>query len=224
MITVHHLQDSRSQRLLWLLEELGVDYEIHHYKRDLKTNLAPPELHKVHPLGKSPVITDGDYIMAESGTIIEYLARTWGNGQWVPELGDEDYWAFSYWMHYAEASLMPPLLIRLIFSKVRTAAPFFVRPIAKGIADQVDKAFTDEQIRIHFRFVDDHLAEHDWFVGNTISAADIQMSFPLEAAVARGTVGEDYPNVVKFVQRFQQRPAYRRALEAGGAYEFGPRD
>ncbi len=222
MITLHHLEHSRSQRVLWLLEELGVDYEIHWYGRDPQTNLAPPELREVHPLGKSPVITDGDHTLAESAVIIEYLARTYGNGRWAPATDDPGYWQFNYWMHYAEGSLMPPLLLKLVFSKVRSDSPFLVRPIAGRIAKEVDKAFTDRQLRTHFSYLNDYLAGHEWFAGEDIGAADIQMSFPLEAAVARGTAGGDYPHVVEFVRRFQARPAYRRALEAGGEYEYGP--
>ncbi|NBB69522.1 MAG: glutathione S-transferase [Alphaproteobacteria bacterium] len=223
MITLHHLAHSRSQRVLWLLEELGVDYEIERYERDPVTNLAPDALRKVHPLGKSPVITDGDRVLAESATIIEYLARTHGDGRWAPQPDDPDYWDFSFWMHYPEGSLMPPLLLKLVFGKVRTAAPLLVRPVASGIAGQVDRSFTDPQIRTHFGFVDGHLAEREWLVGDSISAADIQISFPLEAALARGTAGEDdYPHVADYVRRFQARPAYRRALEAGGDYDYGP--
>lgn len=222
MITLHHLENSRSQRALWLLEELGADYEIRRYERDPATGLAPPELRDIHPLGKSPVITDGHRVLAESGTIIEYLARTHGDGSWAPQPDDPAYWDFSYWMHYAEGSMMPPLLLKLVFNKVRSAAPLLVRPVAAGIAAQVDRTFTDPQIRAHFGFVDDHLAEHEWFAGESITAADIQMSFPLEAALARGTVGDEYPRVVEYVRRFQARPAYRRALEAGGDYDYGP--
>lgn len=222
MIILHHLEHSRSQRILWLLEELGVDYEIQHYERDPGTNLAPPELREIHPLGKSPVISDGDRVLAESATIIEYLARGYGDGAWAPDIDDPAYWDFSYWMHYAEGSLMPPLLLRLVFTKVRTAAPLIVRPVAAGIAGQVERVFIGPQIRTHFAYVDAYLAEHEWFAGDSITAADIQMSFPLEAAVARGTVGDDYPHVIDYVERFQSRPAYRRALEVGGDYDYGP--
>ena len=223
MIVVHHLEHSRSQRILWMLEELGVDYEIKRYRRDPKTSLAPKSLKKVHALGKSPVITDGDRTIAESATILEYLARTHGDGAWAPATDHPDYWSFSYWMHYAEGSLMPPLLLKLVFEKIRTGPmPFFIRPIARAIADRVDAQFIDEQIQTHFGFVDQHLASSEWFVGDTLSAADVQMSFPLEAALAQGTVGDDYANVVAFVQRFQARDAYRRALEKGGDYDYGP--
>jgi glutathione S-transferase len=224
LITLHHLENSRSQRILWLLEELDLKYKIKRYERDKKTGLAPASLKKVHPLGKSPVLSDDDLTLAESAVILEYLARQYGEGQWAPMPGDEDYWAFSFWLHYAEGSLMPPLLLRLVFERVRTGPmPFFVRPIAKGIADKVDQAFINDQIRTHFGFVDKHLSKHEWFAGERISIADIQMSFPLEAAVARGTISEKHPHIVAFVQRFQARPAYLRALEAGGDYDYGPR-
>jgi len=224
MITLHHLQDSRSQRVLWLLEELGCKYRIKHYERDPKTALAPAALNKVHPLGKSPVITDGSRTLAESATIVEYLARTYGDGRWAPALDDSHYWDFSYWMHYAEASLMPPLLIKLVFSKLREPpVPFFVRPISGRIADQVDRTFTNPQIATHFAFVDDYLGEHRWFAGSEISAADVQMSFPLEAALAAGTISRaDYPNVAVYVNRIQSREAYLRALKKGGDYAYGP--
>ena len=223
MITLHHLEDSRSQRVLWLLEELGADYRIHHYQRDPETSLAPAELREVHPLGKSPVITDGELTLAESGAIIEYLARTYGDDEWAPAPGDARYWDYAYWMHYAEGSLMPPLLVRLIFSKVRTGAPFLVRPIAAGIADQVERAFTDAQIQAHFSFVNDHLAANRWLLGDAMTAADIQISFPLEAGLAQSSLGEQYPHIAEYVDRFQQRPAYRRALAAGGEdYAYGP--
>jgi len=222
MITLHHLEHSRSQRVLWMLEELGLEYRIKRYKRDAKTNLAPPALMKVHPLGKSPVLVDGDRTLAESAVIIEYLARTWGEGSWAPATDDPDYWAFSYWMHYAEASLMPPLLIKLVFSKLRQPpVPFFIRPITSRVADQVDQAFTDRQIETHFRHVNQYLEGREWFVGDAISAVDVQMSFPLQAALSRGTVARaDYPNVAMFVVRCQSRPAWQRALERGGDYDY----
>ncbi len=225
MITLHHLENSRSQRILWMLEELGVEYRIKHYKRDPKTNLAPGSLKKVHPLGKSPVLVDDKQTLAESATIIEYLARSYGEGDWAPSPEDPGYWQFHYWMHYAEASLMPPLLVKLVFSKLREPpVPFFIRPLTGRIADEVDRSFTDRQIETHFSHVDAFLAENEWFSGKRISAADIQMSFPLEAALAKGTIARaNYPHIALWVNRVHQRPAWRRALEAGGEYEFaGP--
>ena len=223
MVVVHHLEDSRSQRILWLLEELGAEYRVKRYERDPKTSLAPEALRKVHPLGKSPVITDQGKTYAESGVIIEYLARTYGDEQWAPKLDDKRYWNFSYWMQYAEASLMPPLLLKLVFDRIRNGpGPFFIRPILRKIADEVDNAFINQQIATHFSYVDRYLAEHEWFAGDDISAADIQMSFPLEAAVSRGTVDDAFPAIGEYVERFQARQAYREALERGGDYAFGP--
>ncbi|MDT8439577.1 MAG: glutathione S-transferase [Wenzhouxiangellaceae bacterium] len=226
MITLHHLEHSRSQRVLWLLEELGVDYSIERYTRDAKTNLAPESLKAIHPLGKSPVITDGDTTLAESATILEYLARTYGDAKWAPGPRSARYWTFHYWLHYAEASLMPPLLIKLVFSKLREPpVPFFIRPITSRIADQVDASFTNRQIETHFAWVDAHLSAHAWFAGDAISIADVQMSFPLEAALAAGSVQRaDVPHVAMWVEKIHARPAYRRALKAGGDYRFGPRD
>jgi len=223
MITLHHLEDSRSQRILWMLEELGVEYEIHYYERDPETNLGPPELKEVHPLGKSPVIVDGDRTFAESAVILEYLARTYGGGDWAPDFDDPGYWNFQYWMHYGEASLMPPLLLKLVFSKLREPpVPFLIRPISGKIADQVDRAFTDPQIATHFGYVDGFLTDHEWFGGTQISAADVQMSFPLEAARLRAVKTGQYPQIDAWLKRVHARPAYLRALEAGGDYTYGP--
>jgi glutathione S-transferase len=221
MVVVHHLEDSRSQRILWLLEELGVDYRVKRYQRDPKTSLAPEALRKVHPLGKAPVITDQGQTYAESAVIVEYLARTYGSRQWAPAVEDDSYWRFTYWMQYAEASLMPPLLLKLVFDQLRQG-PFLVRPILRKIADEVDNAFINQQIATHFSYVDQFLAEHEWFAGDEISAADVQMSFPLEAAVGRGTIGEAYPAVEAYVQRVQARDAYQAALKRGGDYAYGP--
>ncbi len=223
MLTLHHLENSRSQRVLWLLEELGLEYRIRRYQRDPKTSLAPASLRKVHRLGKSPVLTDGERSIAESAVILEYLARTHGSPDWAPAPDHPRYWEFSYWLHYAEGSLMPPLLLRLVFDRLRTGpAPFFVRPILKRIADEVDKAFISDQLRTHFSWVDKALKGREWLVGDQPTIADVQMSFPLEAALARGTLGEDYRHIRAYIERFQARPAYRRALAAGGDYDYGP--
>ncbi|MBW7470839.1 glutathione S-transferase [Marinobacter sp. M216] len=221
MITVHHLNNSRSQRVLWMLEELGVPYEIQRYERDPKTMLAPASLKKVHPLGKSPVITDGDLVVAESGAIIEYLAHTYGKDTLLPETGGQAWLDYTYWLHYAEGSLMPPLVMRLVFQKVKTSPmPFFIKPVAKGIADKTTETFIGPMIKTHLDFVEDHLAKNTWFLGDNLSAADIQMSFPLEASVARGIVGKDRPNISAWVERVHARPAYQRGLEKGGGYDF----
>ena len=218
-ITVHHLENSRSQRVLWLLEELGLPYEVQHYARDKATMLAPPELVRVHPLGKSPVITDGDITVAESGAIIEYLLDRDGSFKLRPAPGTEAHRLFTYWLHFAEGSAMPPLLMKLVFDKVRTApVPFFVKPVVKGIADKVTRSFITPNIERQLAFMESQLAGHDWFAGDKFTAADIQMSFPLEAAQARAGLDARFPRLTAWLERIHARPAYKRALEVGGPY------
>ncbi|MGL6110426.1 MAG: glutathione S-transferase, partial [Rubrivivax sp.] len=186
MITVHHLENSRSQRVLWLLEELGLPYEIQHYARDPKTSLAPAALRKVHPLGKSPVITDGDVTVAESGAIIEYLVERHGQGKLVPPAGSDDLLRYRYWLHFAEGSAMPPLLFTLVCDKVKSAPmPFFIKPIARAIAAKVMDGFVTPNLQSQFDFMEAELKRSKWFAGDQFSAADVQMSFPLEAAAQR---------------------------------------
>ncbi len=221
MIVVHHLNNSRSQRVLWLLEELQLPYEVRRYERDPKTMLAPPELRAVHPLGKSPVIGDGDLVLAESGAILEYLADRYGAGVLAPPAGTAERTRYSYWLHYAEGSLMPPLLLKLIFDRVGSAPmPFFVKPVARGIADKVRKTFVLPNIRTHLDYLEQELKARDWFAGPAFSAADVQMSFPLEAAKARGGLDAQRPRLMDWLARVQARPAYQRALERGGPYEI----
>jgi glutathione S-transferase len=221
VIIVHHLNDSRSQRILWLLEELNLPYEIKRYQRDPKTMLAPPALRAVHPLGKSPVISDGELTLAESGAIIEYLGDRYGAGRLIPLHGTPERLRCNYWLHYAEGSAMPPLLLKLVFRRVETApAPFFVRPVAKGIAAKVQQGFVDPQIALHMSYLEGELAKAEWFGGNEFSVADIVMSFPLEAAATRGGVDNRHPHLQAFLQRIHARPAYCRALERGGDYSL----
>lgn len=221
MITVHHLNNSRSQRILWMLEELEVPYQIQRYQRDPKTMLAPESLKKIHPLGKSPVITDGDLVVAESGAIIEYLAHTYGKNTMLPEGGGQAWLDYTYWLHYAEGSLMPPLVMRLVFQKIKSSPmAFFVKPVAKGIANKTIETFIGPMIKTHLDFVESHLAKNTWFLGDNLSAADIQMSFPLEASVARGIVGKNRPHINAWVERVHARQAYQRGLEKGGEYDF----
>ena len=216
MITVHHLDNSRSQRVLWMLEELGLPYEVKHYRRDRKTMLAPPELRRVHPLGKSPVITDAGLTLAESGAILEYLVETHGEGRFVP-VAKADRLRYRYWMHYAEGSAMPPLLLKLVFDRVETSpAPFFVRPILRQVAGRVKSTFVEPQIKLHLDYVEGELAKGEWFAGPEFSAADVQMSFPIEAAAARGGLDGSRPRLMAFLERVRARPAYQRALERGG--------
>mgnify|MGYP002136985502 CR=1 FL=1 len=220
MITVHHLNNSRSQRVLWLLEELGLPYEIRHYQRDAKTSLAPPALRQVHPLGKSPVITDGGLTVAESGAILEYLVDTYGQGRLKPT-GTQDLLHYRYYLHFAEGSAMPPLLMKLIFNKIKRAPmPFFVKPIARGIADKVLGSFVQPNIDAQLQFLESELAARPWFAGAEMSAADVQMSFPLEAAAARGGAIDAYPKIQAFLARIHARPAYQKALERGGPYSL----
>ncbi len=218
MITVHHLNNSRSQRVLWLLEELGLPYEIVKYERDPKTLLAPASLRAIHPLGKSPVITDGDATLAESGAILEYLVDTYGKGALVPPAGTPAYRHYRYFMHYAEGSLMPLLVMKLVFNKVRTDAPLLVRPVAAAIAGQVGKRFLDPNLTAHLAFLADHLSRNAWFAGDAFTVADIQMSFSVEGAVARAS-GSISPRLTEWLAKVQARPAYRRAIEKGGEYK-----
>jgi glutathione S-transferase len=224
MIVVHHLNDSRSQRVLWLLEELEIPYRIERYQRDPKTMLAPPELKKIHPLGKSPVITDGDRTIAESGAIIEYLAEVHGGGRLVPAKGTDAHFRCRYWMHYAEGSAMPPLLLKLVFDRIKTTpVPFFVKPIVKQIADKALTSFVQPQLTLHLDHIERTLASSPWFAGDEMTIADIQMSFPLEAATARaGLDASCRPAAWKYVQKIHARPAYQRALAQGGPYSFAP--
>jgi glutathione S-transferase len=221
MIVVHHLNNSRSQRVLWLLEELGLEYEVKRYQRDPKTMLAPPELRAIHPLGKSPVITDGTQTVAESGAIVEYLIDRYGAGRLVPAAGTPERLRWTYWLHFAEGSAMPPLLLKLIFDKIEHGPmPFFVRPIARGIAQKVKSTFITPNITAQLDYMESELSKTKWFTGNEFSAADIQMSFPLEAAASRGGLDQRYPNLSAFLQRIHARPAYVRAIERGGKYDF----
>lgn len=218
MITVHHLHLSRSQRVLWLLEELGLPYEVKHYHRDPKTLLAPPELREVHALGKSPVITEGDLVLAESGAILEYLVEREASPL-APAPGTPERVRYLYWMHYAEGSLMPPMVMKLVFDGIeRAKVPFFVKPVTRGIARKGRDSFVLPQVRRHLDFIEGELASRPWFAGHEFSAADIQMSYPLEAVEARlGLQGR--PRIQDFLQRIHARPAHRRAREKAG--EFG---
>ena len=221
MITVHHLNNSRSQRVLWLLEELGLPYEVKHYQRDAKTMLAPPELRAVHPLGKSPVITDGNVTVAESGAIVEYLIHLYGEGRFKPPPGTPQRLRYTYWLHYAEGSLMPPLLMKLVFDEVEKAPmPFFIKPIARAISGKVKSAFISPQITQHLDYMEAELGKTLWFAGKEFTGADIQMSFPVEAAAARGGLDATCPKLMDFLKRIHGRPAYKLALKKGGTYEL----
>ncbi|MEO8365001.1 MAG: glutathione S-transferase [Pseudoxanthomonas sp.] len=221
MVTVHHLNNSRSQRVLWLLEELGLDYNVVRYQRDAETMLAPPSLRKVHPLGKSPVVVDGENTLAESGAILEYLVERYDHAHnFAPSPGTPEHLRYRYWMHYAEGSAMPPLLMSLVFSRLKQAPmPFFAKPVAKGISDKVMKTFVGPQVKLHLDYMEGELGKSLWFTGDNFSAADIQMSFPLEAAAARAGF-DGRPNLRRFLEHIHARPAYQRALEQGGPFDL----
>ena len=221
MITVHHLENSRSQRIIWLLEELGIDYDITRYGRDRKTGLAPPELLDVHPLGKAPVITDGDKTVAESGAIIEYLMYEYDDGRLRPEEGTAERLAYNYWLHYAEGTFAPLMILSLVLSRIEEAPmPFFLRPVARGIAQKVRDAYLDANVTLNLGFMDGTLKESRWFCGDLFTAADVQMSFALEAAEVRTDLTDDYPHLAAFLETIRARPAYKRALDKGGHYEL----
>jgi glutathione S-transferase len=216
MITVHHLNNARSHRILWLLEELELPYEIVRYQRDPVTMLAPPELKAVHPLGKSPVVTDGDVTIAESGAIIEYLTERYGDGRLVPAPGTAERQAYRYWMHYAEGSLMPSLLLKLVFRRIANGVPLLIRPISRGIAKGAQAAFVDPQLKLHGAYCNEALGKSPWFAGTEFSAADIQMGFPVEVFLARSGLADTTPNLIAFAEKIRTRPAYQRAITRGG--------
>jgi len=223
MITVHHLETSRSQRVLWLLEELGTPYEIKLYKRDPRTRLAPAELKGVHPLGKSPVITDGDIVVAESGAILEYLAEKYGKlaGGEAAELlavpGTPEHLQLRFWMHYAEGSLMNWLVMKLVFVTIpKQPMPFFVRPIARALCKRVQDKLIDPNLKSSMAFMESHLSRHTWFAGERLTLADFQMSFAVAAMLARSDAARQCPRLVAYLARIEARPAYQRAVAKGG--------
>ena len=216
MIVVHHLNQSRSHRILWLLEELDVPYEVVFYQRDKATMLAPEALKRVHPLGKSPVISDGDTVIAESGAIIEYLVSRYGAGRLIPPEGSPERLRYRFWLHYAEGSAMPPLLLKLVFRTMAKRAPWLIRPIAAAIATATEKAFINPQLALHGGYWEAELAKTAWFAGDDFSAADIQMSFPLELFLARAGVTDNTSHLIQFAAKIRARPAYQRAIARGG--------
>lgn len=223
MLILHHLDTSRSQRILWLLEELGVPYELRRYARNPQTRLAPPELKQIHPLGKSPVITDGDTVVAESGAIIEYLVECYGDqappelGSLEPVRGTAEYRQCRFWMHYAEGSLMNWLVMKLVFDSIpRQPMPFFVRPVARALCGKVQQKLISPNVQTALAFMEAHLAQHRWFAGEHLSMADFQMSFAVEAALARSGNESAWPHLIAYRQQMQARPAYQRALAKGG--------
>lgn len=221
MITVHHLENSRSQRVLRLLEELGLPYEVIRYERDPDTMLAPKSLRAVHTLGKSPIITENGTTVAETGAIVEYILDRHGEGRLVPPPGTPERLRYTFWLHYAEGSAMPPLVMKLVFSRIPLAVPALVRPLVRGIMQRVQQGFVDPNLALHLGYIDAELAATGWFAGPGFTAADIMKSFPAEAAANRAD-GDRYRNLAGFLARIHARPAYGRALERGGPYAYAP--
>ena len=223
MIIVHHLEQSRSQRVLWLLEELGLPYEIKRYPRDPRSGLAPPELKQVHPLGKSPVISDGELVLAESGAILEYLAETYGAqaqgeaAQLLATPGSTEYRQLRFWMHYAEGSLLNWLVMKLVFMKIpRQPMPFFVRPIARKLCATVQTKLIDPNLKSAMAFIESHLAKHTWFAGERLTLADFQMSFAVAALLSRANAASQCPHIADWLKRVEARPAWLRGIAKGG--------
>ena len=219
MLVVHYLNNSRAHRILWLLEELGLPYEIKTWQRG-KGMRAPEGLKSIHPLGKSPILVDGDITIAESGSIFDYVLRAHGKGQLEPQPDTADWRRYIYWMHYAEGSAMPLFVMKLIFSMIPNNAPFFIRPVATMISKGINRTLLDPQIKTHFKFWNDELLREGWFCGGQFSAADIMMSFVVEAASSRIEFNDDATGVRKWLEAIRSRPAYQKALEKGGAYAY----
>lgn len=217
MLTVHHLNQSRSQRVLWALEELQLPYQVVSYQLG-KDMLAPAELKSVHPLGKSPVVEDNGHILAESGAILEYLQETYDSARRLKPESVEDKLQYRFWLHYAEGSLMPLLLMKLVFASLgKPPVPFGMRTLGNALGKGVQKAWLNRQLETHARFIEAHLSRQRWFAGAELSMADIQMSFPAMALLARGGV-DDLPHLTQWVQRVEQRPAWQKAIERGGPF------
>jgi glutathione S-transferase len=221
MITLHYLENSRAQRILWLLEELGVAYEIKHYKRDKVTNLAPKELKDVHPLGKSPVITDGDRVIAESAAITDYLIDLYGNGKLKPAIGTDDYLKYQEKMHYAEGTIMSFLILSMLFTKIKdTPVPFFIKPIVKAVVKKPMESYVTPNINSNLEYLENELSVTGWFAGNELTGADFMMSFPLEAIASKSDLSSSHPNIVSFVKKIHDMPNYQKALDKGLPYNF----
>ena len=221
MLTLHYLENSRAQRILWLLEELGVEYEIKHYKRDSVTNLAPKELKEIHPLGKSPVITNGDKVIVESAAITDYLIDLYGNGKFKPAVGTDDYLKYQEKMHYAEGTIMSFLILSMLFTKIKEApVPFFIKPIVKAIANKPMDSYVTPNIDSNLNYLENELSATGWFAGNELTGADFMMSFPLEAVAAKTDLSSSHPNIVSFVKKIHAMPSYQNALDKGLPYNF----
>ncbi len=219
MLTLHHLNDSRSQRILWLLEELKIPYQLETYQRNPKTGLAPEQLKAIHPLGRSPVLTTEHGVMAESGAIIEFLIGRYANETCgVPE-DEKDHQDYLFWMHFAEGSLMPPLVAMKVLFKAREKSPFLFKPVVNKMVEGIINAYYGPNLKQSLKYIESWLSKNEWFAGNRLSGADIQMSFPLESLVATGRA-KNFPAITEYVKRIHARPAYQEALKKGGEYSY----
>jgi glutathione S-transferase len=223
MISLHHLDHSRSQRIHWLLEELDLGYELVFHHRDRRTLLAPLSLRAVHPLGKAPILTDDGVVVAESGAIVEYLVSRYGRGEFQPEAGSAEHRQYLYWLHYAEGSLMPLLVMRLVFARMVANTPALLRPLTRGIVRRVHAHYLGPQLKLHQDVIETHLRDHLWFAGESLSGADILMSYPLQLLREHAAGGGDdadttpYPQIDQYLARLQSRPAWQRAATRGGS-------
>lgn len=219
MIIVHNLNHSRSIRILWLLEELGLDYEIKQYERG-SDGLAPDAYKKLHPIGKAPIVTDGEDVLIESGAVIETLLDRHGNGRLQPEPGSKDWIQYRYWMHAAEGSLMSQLLLKLILDRMESKTPFFMRPVVSLVTGKVKSMYVNPNLKDFFTYTNDVLAKSTWLTGETFTAADIMMGFPGQAAMKRADGAGRYPHIQAWIQKWEKRPAYQRALQKNGPFQI----
>jgi len=219
VLTIHHLNNSRSQRILWLLEELGVEYHLEKYQRDAKTGLAPAEMKAVHPLGRSPVLTTDTTTLAESGAIIEFIVRHYGKDSFAKPSNEQSLQQYDFWMHFSEGSLMPAKVALMVFSKAEEKVPGLIRPMVRKLLGEIANAYYRPNLKQSLKYTESHLQNHAWFAGSEPTGADVQMIFPLEAMVATGKAA-DYPAIKAYVEKVHQRPAYQRALEKGGKYDY----
>ncbi len=216
MITLHHLENSRSFRILWLLEELGLEYKLVQHRRDPETSAAMADYKDLHPLGKAPILIDGDKILIESGAIMEYLIDHHSDGQLRPGTDDEERYRYNYWMHAAEGSVMNLITLALFLNRMESRAPFFVRPFIKPVTRAVRSGYVNPNLQKTLLYTEQELGRYAWFAGDMFSGADIMMSFVMMAMAARGGLDEQYPNCQRWVRQMEQRPAFQRAMEKNG--------
>ncbi len=219
MITVHHLENSQSIRILWLLEELGMDYNIKHYERNKRTSLASPEFKKLHPVGTSPIITDGELVLPETNAIIQYILDRVGDHGLVPEVGSPERISYLYWLHAAQGSIVPLMYMQLVIGRLAVRVPFFLKPMMRKVVAKTNQSFLNPKLNNFLSLIEQHLSQHTWFAGETFTVADIVMGYCMEVAVVRSGMDSRYPNAQRFLTQMRERPAYKMALEKNGVFE-----